>query len=113
MHVTKLGNNLLGLIDLRRQRFRPRSVAEIVGTCRFQRRFVSRPAVSSERLQEDSKHNNNGKNNSFHSSSNSTVRPGEIEKFEKLSGTWWSSSGPMKELRSMNALRFVWIYSLG
>jgi hypothetical protein len=35
----------------------------------------------------------------------STLRPGEVEKFEQMSSSWWDSNGPLQELRSMNRLR--------
>lgn len=36
-----------------------------------------------------------------------SVRPEEVDKFENMSGSWWDHSrGQMKELHSMNKLRY-------
>ncbi len=41
----------------------------------------------------------------------SSVRPEEVGKFESMSGSWWDHSrGQMKELHSMNKLRYINTY---
>lgn len=40
-----------------------------------------------------------------------SVRPEEVDKFENMSGSWWDHSrGQMKELHSMNKLRYKILY---
>lgn len=39
----------------------------------------------------------------------SSVRPGEVEKFDALAEAWWDSTGPMRALHAMNPLRTGWI----
>lgn len=38
-----------------------------------------------------------------------TAIPSEIERFNRLSATWWDSEGPMRPLHVVNALRFVYV----
>ncbi|MFY7942015.1 MAG: bifunctional 2-polyprenyl-6-hydroxyphenol methylase/3-demethylubiquinol 3-O-methyltransferase UbiG, partial [Burkholderiaceae bacterium] len=38
-----------------------------------------------------------------------TAIPSEIERFNRLSATWWDSEGPMRPLHVVNALRFGYV----
>jgi hypothetical protein len=38
-------------------------------------------------------------------SASSTLRPGEVEKFERMSDSWWDPEGIMKGLFAMNCVR--------
>lgn len=38
-----------------------------------------------------------------------TVRPDEVERFNRLAATWWDPSGPMRPLHVTNALRTGWV----
>ena len=39
----------------------------------------------------------------------STVRPAEVERFNRLAATWWNSAGPMRPLHVMNGLRLGYV----
>jgi len=39
----------------------------------------------------------------------STIRPDEVERFNRLAATWWNSAGPMKPLHVMNGLRLGYV----
>ncbi|WP_376090958.1 bifunctional 2-polyprenyl-6-hydroxyphenol methylase/3-demethylubiquinol 3-O-methyltransferase UbiG [Roseomonas sp. CCTCC AB2023176] len=41
--------------------------------------------------------------------SGTTIRAGEIEKFDALAARWWDPRGPMAPLHAMNPLRTRWI----
>ncbi len=41
--------------------------------------------------------------------SETTVDPAEIERFGKLSGTWWDEAGPFRPLHRINPLRIAYI----
>lgn len=38
-----------------------------------------------------------------------SVRPDEVERFDKLAAQWWDPAGPMRPLHAMNPLRVGWI----
>ena len=38
-----------------------------------------------------------------------TTIPSEIERFDRLSATWWNSTGPMRPLHVVNALRLAYV----
>jgi 2-polyprenyl-6-hydroxyphenyl methylase/3-demethylubiquinone-9 3-methyltransferase len=38
-----------------------------------------------------------------------TVRPDEVERFDRLAATWWNRSGPMRPLHVVNALRLGYV----
>ena len=38
-----------------------------------------------------------------------TIRPEEIERFNRLSATWWNATGPMRPLHVINALRLGYV----
>ncbi|CAN5326476.1 bifunctional 2-polyprenyl-6-hydroxyphenol methylase/3-demethylubiquinol 3-O-methyltransferase UbiG [soil metagenome] len=40
---------------------------------------------------------------------NSTIRPDEVERFNRLAATWWNSAGPMRPLHVMNGLRLGYV----
>ena len=39
----------------------------------------------------------------------STIRPDEVERFNRLAATWWDSTGPMRPLHVMNGLRLGYV----
>ena len=39
----------------------------------------------------------------------STIRSEEVERFNRLSATWWNSAGPMRPLHVINGLRLDYV----
>ena len=39
----------------------------------------------------------------------STIRNDEVERFDRLAGTWWNSAGPMRPLHVVNGLRLGYV----
>lgn len=48
-------------------------------------------------------------NNNVSAAPASTIRPEEVERFNRLAATWWNSAGPMRPLHVMNGLRLGYV----
>ncbi len=48
-------------------------------------------------------------NNNVSAAPASTIRPDEVERFNRLAATWWNSAGPMRPLHVMNGLRLGYV----